>query len=63
MTNGDRIRIMSDEELAEFLMNLALECEYQGENFPRDCKKTEGCQECFCDNDLCLKWLKQDESL
>lgn len=45
MTNADRIRSMTDEELAKVIM-----CPYERDY--RDCK--EGCWEC------CFKWLKSE---
>lgn len=45
MTNADRIRSMTDEELASKIM-----CPYEREY--RDCK--DDCYEC------CLKWLKSE---
>ena len=48
MTNADRIRAMSDEELAEFLFNGDVEYCHAGM-----CKAGETCRIC------CLKWLQQ----
>ena len=56
MTNADRIRAMSDEELAKYLLDVE-----QG-NFTIDC-----CDDRFCDTQNCchdcteaaIKWLKQ----
>lgn len=56
MTNGDRIRVMSDEELAKYLFDVE-----QG-NFTIDC-----CDDRFCDTEHCchdctaaaIKWLQQ----
>ncbi len=54
LTNGDRIRAMSDEELAEHFNNLAVICDC--------CADNESCIEPF-DDPKCirgvLKWLKQ----
>ena len=47
-TNADRIRAMSDEELAEFLFNGDVEYCHAGM-----CKAGETCRIC------CLKWLQQ----
>lgn len=48
MTNADRIRSMTDEELAKVIM-----CPYdRDDRDERDCK--EGCWKC------CLKWLKSE---
>ena len=48
MTNGDRIRAMSNEELAKFLD----ECNSQGCVYPaRDCRQT--CNQCI------VEWLKE----
>ena len=52
-TNADRIRAMSDEELAEFLNRVKEPCDY--------CQLAivEGaCTETLCD-DAMMKWLKQ----
>lgn len=48
LTNADRIRAMSDEELAEFLFNGDVEYCHEGL-----CKDGETCRIC------CLKWLQQ----
>ena len=47
MTNSDRIRGMSDEELAEILA-----CPYQNDGL---CFKAENCEKCIID------WLRQPE--
>ena len=53
MTNGDKIRAMTDEELLEFLMGLDFEfCEYC--TVRSTCSDHEGCQETI------LKWLKEE---
>ena len=55
MTNADRIRAMSDEELATFISEIADECE----------RNTECNQHCYgCDIEYCvresyLKWLQR----
>ena len=48
MTNADRIRSMTDEELAEFLFNGDVEYCHAGL-----CKDGETCRIC------CLRWLQQ----
>ena len=54
-TNADRIRAMTDEELATFISEIAGECE----------KNTEchqycyGCDIEYCVHESCLKWLQQ----
>ncbi len=53
MTNEDRIRAMSDEELAEFLCRVKEPCDY--------CQLATimgACTESLCD-DAMMKWLKQ----
>ena len=53
MTNADRIRDMSDEELAEFLGRIKEPCDY--------CQlvvTTGACTETLCD-DAMMKWLQQ----
>ncbi len=51
MTNGDRIRAMIDEELAEIIMCPKEHITYLG---VFACRKSEtGCTAC------CLEWLKQ----
>ena len=66
MTNGDKIRAMTDEELLEFLMNLDFEfCEYctvrstcsDHCTVRSTCSDHEGCQETI------LKWLKEKKIL
>ena len=47
ITNADRIRSMSDEELAEWL-------EFRDDNCPRAGCYKGGCHECWLD------WLKQE---
>lgn len=50
-TNADRIRKMSDEELAEFIAS----------GFPRDaCKDRCGGDEGFPCSECVLEWLKED---
>lgn len=47
MTNGDRIRAMSDEELAFYLL-----CPKRNDEGSLECHK-DGCKPC------CLEWLQQ----
>ena len=49
MTNADRIRAMSDEEMAEFIISIPM-C--VGEDEDLNCE-IDVCKECF------LKWLRQ----
>ena len=49
MTNADRIRAMSDEELAEAIISIPM-C--VGTDDDKDCEK-DGCKDCF------LNWLQQ----
>ena len=49
MTNADRIRAMSDEEMAEFIISIPM-C--VGEDKDLNCE-IDVCKECF------LKWLQQ----
>lgn len=59
-TNADRIRSMSDEELAEFIANDCLEL---SDKICGGCKQEDTTQ---CGNYCCIKhiieWLKQEES-
>ena len=55
ITNADRIRDMSDEELAEFLKKVSESCLAEAEHYP--------CRNEYCDGDSCLsidilEWLK-----
>ena len=53
-TNADRIRAMSDEELAEFIRDVSYECQ----DAHWGCK----CQSCdfpWCSSDSTLAWLQQ----
>ena len=49
MTNADKIRSMSDEELAEAIISIPM-C--VGTDDDKDCEK-DGCKDCF------LNWLQQ----
>ena len=51
MTNADRIRTMSDEELATFLDNVSIRCPRP--SITEDCSMPGGCKMCA------LKWLQQ----
>ena len=54
-TNADRIRAMSDEELATFISEIADECERNTE-----CNQHfYGCDIEYCVRESCLKWLQQ----
>ena len=55
MTNADRIRAMSDEELATFISEITDECERNTE-----CNQhCYGCDIEYCVRESCLKWLQQ----
>ena len=55
MTNADRIRAMSDKELATFISEIADECERNTE-----CNQhCYGCDIEYCVRESCLKWLQQ----
>ena len=54
ITNADRIRTMSDEELATFISEIADECERNTE-----CNQhCYGCDIEYCVRESCLKWLQ-----
>ena len=55
MSNADRIRAMSDEELAEFMRPYDSGCPRWKEN-PLPCSDWDNCGECW------LKWLKEEVS-
>ncbi len=58
MKNGDRIRLMSDKELADFLEAIFItrKCEYCScEEGDEKCKKT------YCVDGIC-EWLEQEEA-
>lgn len=58
MTNADKIRAMSDSDLAEFISDITDECE----------RKTEcnascgGCDELYCEYTSCINWLRMEVS-
>lgn len=52
-TNADRIRSMTDEELAEFMKPWDSGCPRWKEN-PLPCSDWDNCGECW------LKWLKEE---
>ena len=54
-TNADRIRAMSDEELATFISEIADECEKNTECH----QHCYGCDIEYCVYESCLKWLQQ----
>lgn len=55
MTNVDKIRAMTDEELAEYLCLLHPNCPPgYGTCFTPNCAKLYGCYDCW------LNWLKQE---
>lgn len=51
MTNGDRIRQMTDEELAEHLSSYICDNRESG-----DCQRFKSCEECK------LSWIRQEVS-
>lgn len=51
ITNGDRIRLMSDEELAAFLCNIQKACE--------PCKACVASDHCRAGNNGFIDWLQQ----
>lgn len=53
-TNADRIRAMSDEELAEFIRDVSYECQdaYCGNHCPM-------CAYPWCSSERTMEWLKQ----
>ena len=55
MTNGDRIRQMTDEELTRFLNGIAVRC--IDDAGCTGCPMHEGC--CY-DYELMEKWMKQE---
>lgn len=60
MTNADRIRTMTDEELAEYLFNRGNGCEYCYGicAYQDECDGHDHAQE-FCIEQV-VKWLKQE---
>lgn len=52
MTNGDRVRAMSDEEMAVTMM-----CPNEAGLAEIDCDKSDDKNCCKC----CLEWLKKEE--
>ena len=54
MTNGERIRSMTDEELAEFLDKILSDCDY--------CPMWAICHETAFSNcrKICAQWLKSE---
>lgn len=60
VTNADRIRAMSDEELAKMLTDIGWDCHFCEEHFRLDNESLmfgEKCDE-KCE-EHCLKWLQQ----
>ena len=59
-TNADRIRAMSDEELAEHIVNVGWDCHFCAEHLRLDNEplmKEEKCDERCAEH--CLEWLRQ----
>ena len=60
ITNADRIRAMSDEELAEHIVNVGWDCHFCAEHLRLDNEplmKEEKCDERCAEH--CLEWLRQ----
>lgn len=55
LTHADRIRAMSDEELAEFIQTSDSCPQNKGDDYPI-CDHAESCQMCWLD------WLRQEEN-
>ena len=55
LTNGDKIRGMTDEELATLISEIADECEKNTECH----QHCYGCDIEYCVYESCLKWLQQ----
>jgi len=59
-TNADRIRAMTDEELAKFIEFVSAGCDYMSP----DCPAHDNCKHVCDQNDACRKgwldWLKQE---
>ena len=51
ITNADRIRAITDEELAKFLDNVSIRCPRP--SITEDCSMPGGCEKCV------LSWLQQ----
>ena len=47
MTNYEKIKQMSVEEMAEFLNNITISCWRYGRNFEEECCVAEGCKNCM----------------
>ena len=62
MTNADRIRAMSDEELAKHLVDIGWDCHFCTEHWKLDNEplmRGEECDEKCAEH--CLQWLKQSD--
>lgn len=53
VTNADRIRAMTDEELADFIRDVSWECQ------DAYCGRCQSCKYPWCSTDMMEKWLKQ----
>ena len=62
ITNADRIRAMTDEELAAFIEFVSAGCDYMSP----DCPAHDSCKLVCDQNDACIKgwldWMKQEET-
>lgn len=56
MTNADRIRNMSDEELAEFITSMDFDCANYCDSFASGCAFNCGKK----DRKIALKWLQSE---
>ena len=62
MTNRDRIMLMTDEELAEYLFDRGNGCEYcYGICAYQDECDGHAHSQCFCISQI-VKWLQQEEA-
>lgn len=59
MTNADRIRNMSDEELAEMLMKLKDHCLIDFMHNIGNCEE-KSCVECINEHPDLMEWLKSE---
>lgn len=59
MTQGDKIRNSSDDELVDLLAGIAIECwgckRWATESCPHNKERT-----CFCNEECVKEWIKQE---
>lgn len=62
MTNADRIRNMSDEELAEFIQKMKNTCTVDFMGYAdKDCEKDKiSCKDCEAKAPTILNWLQSE---